>query len=84
MDILLAEMKSSKKQARLAESLPVRVELQKTAKVLESKRAKKQLEFFEQQNRITSEHEHLLDEIAAKMDLKNEVKKLFTIRWQLS
>lgn len=83
MDNLLADMKSSKKQARLAESLSDRVELQRAAKTLETKRTKKQMEFFEQQNKITEQHEKLLDAIAAKMDLKNEVKPVFTIRWEL-
>lgn len=83
MDSLLSEMKSSKKQARLAESLADRVEFQKAAKSMESKRTKKQMEFFEQQNKITAEHEKLLDAIAAKMDLKHEVKPIFLIRWEL-
>ncbi len=83
MDSLLAEMKSSKKQARLAESLSDRVELQRSAKTLETKRTKKQMEFFEQQNKITEKHEKLLDAIAAKMELKHEIKALFVIRWEL-
>jgi SNF2 family DNA or RNA helicase len=83
MNSLLAEMKSSKKQARLAESLSDRVELQRAAKSLETKRTKKQMEFFEQQNKITEQHEKLLDAIAAKMELKHEVKPVFLIRWEL-
>lgn len=83
MDALLSEMKSSKKRARLAESLSERVELQRAAKSLEVKRTKKQMEFFEQQNKITEQHEGLLDAIAAKLEMKHEVRQIFLIRWEL-
>ena len=80
---MLSEIKSLKKQARLTESLEEKVSIQRQAKALETKRLKKQMEFFENQNKISEQQEKLLDEVASKLKLSEKVESIFMVRWEL-
>jgi superfamily II DNA/RNA helicase len=80
---LMAEIKALNKQARLVEPLQEKIALQRESKTLQAKRTKRQMEFFESQNKIAEQQETLLDEVASKLKLTHTQQPIFLIRWSL-
>ena len=51
---------------------------------LEKKRTQKRRSLFDEQDRIDEKRQELIDQLAAKLEEREEMTPLFTIRWSLS
>lgn len=78
------EIRQKKVDAKKAEALKDKLELQKQVKSLESKRNEKRRELFESQDQIEKEKDQLLEKIEANIEPKVEFEELFTIGWKVS
>lgn len=76
-------VKEAKKAARLAPTLPEKLDCQRRARTLESKRDEAWRAFDEASREIDKQKDALLDEISERIDQKIEEEELFTLRWEL-
>ena len=76
-------IKASKKEARQAPSLPEKLALEKSRRVLESKRDEAWRAYDEAARAVDTRKDALLDEIAARLKQSESLQELFTIRWQV-
>jgi superfamily II DNA or RNA helicase len=77
-------LKDAKKGARLAPTLPEKLERQRAARVLETKREEAWRTYETASREIDQQKDQLLDEVARRMELQIDRKELFTVRWALS
>jgi hypothetical protein len=77
-------LKTAKKAARLAATLPEKLERQREARVLEGKRDETGRAFDQASREIDRQKDALLDEISQRLEQKLEQEPLFTLRWTLS
>jgi superfamily II DNA or RNA helicase len=85
LDELDEALKAAKKAARLAPTLPEKLERQREARVLEGKRDVAWRAFDQASREIDRQKDALLDEISQRLEQKlEEEEPLFTIRWRLS
>ena len=83
LDELDLKIRETRKEARLAPNLPVKLELQRQLRQLETKRNEAWKEFDEASRDIERQKDALLDEISKRLNQKTERKELFIIRWRL-
>lgn len=57
--------------------------LKKQASNLKGEATKRKKEYFEEQERIATERKEVLDQLESKLEIKQEIAPMFTIRWQL-
>ena len=76
-------IKASKKEARQAPSLPEKLALEKTRRLLESKRDEAWRAYDQAARAVDERKDTLLDEIAARLKQSESLHNLFTIRWHL-
>ena len=76
-------LKASKKAARLAPTLPEKLERQREARIIEGKRDEAWREFDQASREIEAKKDALLDEIGRRLELKTEQETLFILRWRL-
>jgi len=76
-------IKASKKEARLAPTLPEKLEIEKRRRQLESKRDEAWRAYDEAARAVDTKKDALLDEIAARLKQSESQQELFTIRWQV-
>jgi hypothetical protein len=77
-------LKTAKKAARVAATLPEKLERQREARVIEGKRDEAWRAFDQASREIDRQKDALLDEISQRLDQKLEQEPLFTLRWTLS
>ncbi len=77
------QIKELKKQARLASSLPEKIELQKKARSLEPKRDQAWQSYEASAHDIENKKDSLLDNVEARLAQHINEQQIFTIRWTL-
>lgn len=76
-------IRASKKEARQAPSLPEKLALEKSRRLLESKRDEAWRAYDEAARAVDDKKDALLDDIAARLKQSESLHDLFTIRWHL-
>jgi hypothetical protein len=76
-------LKEAKKAARLAPTLPEKLERQRAARTLEAKREEVWRAYDQASREIDRQKDALLDEIGRRLEQKIAQEPLFTLRWQL-
>lgn len=76
-------LKAAKKAARLAPTLPEKLEKQREARTIEGNRDESWREFDRASREIERQKDTLLDDIGKQICQKSEMETLFTLRWAL-
>ena len=76
-----AALKEARKAARIAPTLPEKLERQREIRLLETKRDEAWREYDHAGRELDSKKETLLDNIARRLERTTEEKEIFTIRW---
>lgn len=76
-----AALRESRKAARVAPTLPEKLERQREIRRLETKRDEAWREYDHAGRELDSKKETLLDDIARRLERTTEEKEIFTIRW---
>lgn len=76
-------IRASKKEARQAPSLPEKLALEKSRRLLESKRDEAWRAYDEAARTVDVKKDSLLDEIASRLKQSESLQELFTIRWHV-
>jgi len=76
-------IRTSKKEARQAPSLPEKLALEKNRRQLEGKRDEAWRAYDEAARAVDDKKDALLDDIAARLKQSESLHELFTIRWHL-
>jgi len=84
LDRLDQELKDARKAARVAGTLPEKLECQRAVRTLETKRDEAWRAFDLASREIDRKKDALLDEIAQRLEQHAEHVQLFTIRWRLT
>lgn len=77
-------LKEAKKAARLAPTLPDKLERQRAVRTLESKRDEAWRAYDQASRDVDRQKDALLDEISRRLEQKFEMHSLFTIRWEVT
>jgi superfamily II DNA or RNA helicase len=77
------KLKEARKAARLAATLPEKLERQRTVRTLETSRDEAWRAFDQASRDIDRQKDALLDEISQRLKQKSEVEPIFSIRWRL-
>ena len=77
-------LKEAKKAARLAPTLPEKLERQRATRTLEAKREEAWRAYDQASREIDRQKDALLDEISRRLQQRSEQKPLFALRWQLA
>jgi ERCC4-related helicase len=83
LDELDEAFKEAKKAARLAPSLPEKLERQRAARTLETKREEAWRAYDEASRDIDRQKDSLLDEVSHRLEQQINDERLFTLRWHL-
>lgn len=83
LDGLDQAFKEAKKAARLAPTLPEKLERQRAARTLETKREEAWRVYDDASRDIDRQKDSLLDEVSRRLEQSVEENKLFTLRWHL-
>lgn len=78
-----AKIKELKKLIRTAKALPEKIAFQRRAQKLEKNRDEAWREYDEQAKAIETQKDNLLDNIEARLQIKQQDECLFAIRWHL-
>jgi ERCC4-related helicase len=81
LDELDDAVKEERKAARNARSLPQKLEIQRTLKNLESKRAEAWRAYDSASRDVDMKKESLLDDVSRRLQQQTECESLFTLRW---
>lgn len=84
LDRLDQELKDARKAARLAGTLPEKLERQRAIRMLEARRDEAWRAFDQASREIERRKDDLLDEIARRLEQTAEHVPLFTVRWRLT
>jgi superfamily II DNA or RNA helicase len=76
-------LKEAKREARLAPTLPEKLERQRAARTLEVKREEAWRAYDQASREVDRQKDALLDEISQRLEQKIEQEPLFTLRWHL-
>ena len=76
--------KEAKKAARLAPTLPEKLERQRAARALETKREEAWRAYDEASRDIDRQKDSLLDEVSHRLEQQINEEKLFTLRWRVT
>ena len=83
LDELDEGFKEAKKAARLAPTLPEKLERQRAARTLETKREEAWRAYDEASRDIDRQKDSLLDEVSRRLEQCIEEERLFTLQWHL-
>lgn len=75
------QIKSVRRQARVAETLDEQDKLQRTLKDLEKKQRRQRQAIFDAEDDIAEKRDQLIEGLQRRMQQRTEVEDLFTIRW---
>jgi hypothetical protein len=84
LDEIDQALKDARKEARLAPTLPEKLERQRAVRTLESKREDAWRAYDQASREIDQQKDALLDEIGRRLDQRVDHKALFTLRWELA
>jgi ERCC4-related helicase len=84
LDELDESFKDAKKAARLAPTLPEKLERQRAARTLETKREEAWRAYDEASRDIDRQKDSLLDEVSHRLEQNIEEQRLFVLRWSLT
>lgn len=84
LDEIDQALKDTRKAARLAPTLPEKLERQRAVRTLESKREDAWRAYDQASREIDQQKDALLDEIGRRLDQRIEHGPLFTLRWELA
>ncbi len=79
-----AEIKSTKKEAKLQPELDAKLALHRKAKALEADRSRKRRVLYDAQDEIDRRKESLITDVEARLKKEESVERLFSIRWTVS
>jgi len=77
------QIRTLKKDSRLAGNLQAKIEMHRQLKDAESERSAKRRKLYEAQDQIDEQKEDLISSVEAKLQQKTSSETLFTIRWQV-
>jgi F0F1-type ATP synthase membrane subunit b/b' len=77
------ELKNARRAARLAGTLPEKLEKQRAIRGFETRRDEADREFELAKREIDRQKDSLLDEISRRMEQQTTEDRLFSARWQL-
>lgn len=77
------QLREAKKAARLAPTLPEKLERQRATRTLETKRDEAWRDYDQASREIDRQKDALLDEISRRLEQRIEQEPLFTLRWKL-
>lgn len=77
-------IKEARRAATTAATLQAKLDGQRQVQELEKDRTRKRRSLFDEQDRIDAKRQELIDQLAAKLEEREEFKPLFTVRWSLS
>jgi ERCC4-related helicase len=77
------EIKTLQKAARQSANLPEKLALQKRVRTLSDKRDEAWKSYEDAKKEINTKKDDLLDEISARLEQREEVEELFTIKWRV-
>lgn len=80
---LEAELKEAKRAARLAGTLPEKLEHQRLVRALETRRDEADRNFEQAKREVDRQKDALLDEISRRMEQQTTEEALFSFRWRL-
>ena len=83
LEELDARIKETKREARSAPNLPIKLDLQRQLRQFEAKRNKAWRAYDEASRDVERKKDGLLDEISQRLSHKTEQEELFMIRWQV-
>jgi superfamily II DNA or RNA helicase len=83
LDELDEALRSGRKSARTAPTLPEKLERQREVRKLETRRDEAWRAFDHATRDLDKQKDALLDEIARRLEQRTEMQALFTIRWRL-
>jgi superfamily II DNA or RNA helicase len=83
LDELDQAFKEAKQAARLAPTLPEKLERQRAARTLETKREEAWRAYDEASRDIDRQKDSLLDEVSHRLEQQINEERLFTLRWHL-
>lgn len=83
LDGLDADLRAAKRAARVAPTLPGKLERQREARALEGKRDEAWRTFDEASRELDRQKDALLDEIGDRLQQTARLEPLFTLRWRL-
>lgn len=78
------QIKEARRAATTAGTLQAKLDGQRLVQELEKKRTQKRRSLFDEQDRIDEKRQELIDQLASKLEEREEMTPLFTIRWSLS
>ena len=78
------ELKEAKKAARLAPTLPEKLDRQRAARTLEAKREDAWRAYDQASREIDRQKDALLDEISRRLEQRIEQEPLFALHWHLT
>jgi len=84
LDELYEAFKEAKKGARLAPTLPEKLERQRAARTLETKREEAWRAYDEASRDIDRHKDSLLDEVSHRLEQQINEELLFTLRWNVT
>ena len=76
-----SQIRSLKRESKLAPDLQSKLEMHRQLKDAESERSKKRRQLYEAQDRIDEQKEDLISSVEARLQQKVETEDIFTIRW---
>ena len=76
-------LREAKKAARLAPTLPEKLERQRAARTLEGKREEAWRDYDQASREVDRQKDALLDEISRRLEQRIEQEQLFALRWKL-
>ncbi|ELV3433009.1 DEAD/DEAH box helicase family protein [Enterobacter hormaechei] len=77
------QIKSLKRDARLAQSIEEQKQNQERLKQLERQQKRQRMEIFDIEDEISDKRDLLISALAERMKQKTEIAELFTIRWKV-
>lgn len=77
------QIRELRRTAAAAPSLQAKLDAQKGLQALEKERTKKRRNLFEEQDRIDEKRAQLIDSLVAKLESKEELLPLFSVKWSV-
>ena len=77
------QIKSLKREARLAQSMEEQKQNQEKLKLLERQQKHQRMEIFDIEDEIADKRDELISALEERMKQKTDITELFSIRWKV-
>ena len=77
------QIKSLKREARLAQSIEEQKQNQEKLKLLERQQKRQRMEIFDIEDEIADKRDELISALEERMKQKTDITELFSIRWKV-